>query len=165
MKNLRENYAAQVLPQLLINCKDAGVVGGDWNCIISESDATKNAGQKMSKSLKRLVKNFDWKDSFRSLIPHAKQFSRYYESDRFGDGATRIDRQYHWGGLAVLDAQFLGIAFSDHMSQIFKIQLPENFSRLTSPKFKAQFKSKPDVVKDPEFIRRLKVEHEEKDNY
>ena len=161
MKNLRENYAAQVLPQLLINCKDAGVVGGDWNCIISESDATKNAAQKMSNSLKRLVKNFDWKDSFRSLYPHAKQFSRYYESDRFGDGATRIDRQYHWGGLAVLDAQFLGIAFSDHMSQIFKIQLPENFSRLTSPKFKAQFKSKPDVVKDPEFIRRLKVEHEE----
>ena len=161
MKNLRENYAAQIIPQLLINAKDTGVAGGDWNCILSESDATKNPQQKMSKSLKRLVKNFNWKDSFKLLHPHSKEFSRYYESDRYGDGATRIDRQYHWGDINVLEARFIGVAFSDHMSQIFRLQLPENFSRLLSPKFKAQFKSRPDVVKDPEFNRRLKANHSE----
>ena len=97
MKSSRENYSALVLPQLLINAQDTGVAGGDWNCIVSESDATKNASQKMSKYLKRLLKVFNWKDSFRSVHPDAKVFSRYYESDKFGDGATRIDRQYHWG--------------------------------------------------------------------
>ena len=54
MKNSRENYAAQLIPQLLINCKDTGIIGGDWNCITSENDATRNQSQKMSKSLKRL---------------------------------------------------------------------------------------------------------------
>ena len=34
MKNSRENYSAQKIPELLINCKDAGVIGGDWNCIV-----------------------------------------------------------------------------------------------------------------------------------
>ena len=112
MRNSRENYAAQVLPQLLVNRKDAGVTGGDWNCIISDSDATKNTAQKMSKSLKRMVKNFNWIDSYRSLYPHSKSFSRYYESDRFGEGATRIDRQYHWGDIFIQDARLVGVACS-----------------------------------------------------
>ena len=56
MRNNRENYASKILPQLLINSKDAGIVGGDWNCIVREEDATKNASQKMSKFLKRLIK-------------------------------------------------------------------------------------------------------------
>ena len=29
MRNLRENYAAEILPQLLVNCKDIGMAGGD----------------------------------------------------------------------------------------------------------------------------------------
>jgi hypothetical protein len=36
-----------------------------------------------------------------------------------------------------------------------KIKLPAKFSRLLSPKFKPQFKSKSDVIKDEEFNRRL----------
>ena len=56
----------------------------------------------------------------------------------------------------MLEAKYVGVAFSDHMSLILKIKLPENFSRLTSPKYKPQFKSKPNVVRDPEFCRRLK---------
>ena len=126
-----------------------------------DSDATKNTAQKMSKSLKRMVKNFNWIDSFRSLHPHSKSFSRYYESDRYGEGATRIDRQYHWGDISVQDARLVGVAFSDHLSQIFKLRLPESFSKLTSPTFRSQFKSKPDVVKDPEFNRRLELKHAE----
>ena len=43
------------------------------------------------------------------------------------------------------------------MAQIFKTEteLPENFSHFCSPKFKPQFKSKPEVIKDPEFNTRL----------
>ena len=55
MRNIRENYAAETIPQLLTNCKDTGCIGGDWNSIIHESDATRNTAQKMSSSLKRLV--------------------------------------------------------------------------------------------------------------
>ena len=58
MRNMRETYLSEILPQLLINSKVEGLVGGDWNCIISEMDATKNATQKMSSSLKRVVKTF-----------------------------------------------------------------------------------------------------------
>ena len=40
MKNLRENYSAEILPQILINAKDIGVVGGKWNCIMENRDGT-----------------------------------------------------------------------------------------------------------------------------
>ena len=83
LRRKRENYAAETLPQLLVNAKDAGVVGGDWNCILEDKDATKNPGQKHSPCLKRLVKNFKWIDSFRELFPQANSYSRYYENDSF----------------------------------------------------------------------------------
>ena len=93
MRNSRENYAAETIPQLLINCKEAGFIGGDWNSITHEIDATRNTSQKMSPSLKRTIKTFSWKDSFRVLHPKDKIFSRYYEHNKYGEGATRIDRQ------------------------------------------------------------------------
>ena len=96
MRGSRENYSAETIPQLLINRKDSGVIGGDWNSIVTEMDATKNQAQKVSPSLKRLIRNFSWKDSFRSVHPDAKIFSRYYEHSISGEGATRIDREYHW---------------------------------------------------------------------
>ena len=70
MKNARENYSAEIIPQILINCKEFGCVGGDWNNITENIDATKNQAQKQSKSLKRLLQNFNWVDSFRHLHPH-----------------------------------------------------------------------------------------------
>ena len=47
------------------------------------------------------------------------------------------------------------------MPLIITLKLPENFCRLMSPKYKSQFKSKPEVVVDPEFNRRLKCKVEE----
>ena len=73
MKNGKENYAAEVIPQILINCKEYGCVGGDWNSIIDNCDTTKNAAQKQSKCLKRLVNTFSWVDSYRHLHPHVQQ--------------------------------------------------------------------------------------------
>ena len=58
MRSSRENYAGEVIPQLLTNSKDSGCLGGDWNSIINERDATKNTAQKMSPTLKRLVRTF-----------------------------------------------------------------------------------------------------------
>ena len=55
MRNGRENYAAEIIPQLLINSKEYGCIGSDWNSILDLNDATKNANKKKSKCLKRLV--------------------------------------------------------------------------------------------------------------
>ena len=140
----------------MINCKDSGCIGGDWNSIIHEKDATKNQSQKMSPSLKRLVKTFSWTDSFRYLHPSDKVFSRYYDHSLHGEGATRIDRQYHWGSLAVLEVKYVGLAFSDHHGLIVKIKLPESQSKLLCPRSRPQFKAKPEVVKDKVFNDRLK---------
>ena len=147
MRNDCEHYAAETIPQLLINSKDCGCIGGDWNSIICDKDATKNQAQKMSPSLRRLVKNFTWKDSFRSLHPSSAIFSHYY-----GDGSTRIDREYYWGNLAIMDVKYVGVAFSDHLGLVVKIKLPEIFSRLLCPRSKPQFKARPEVVKDEKFL-------------
>ena len=157
MRNGRENYAAETIPQLLTNSKDSGCIGGDWNSIINESDATKNQANKMSPSLKRLVKTFSWSDSFRLLHPNSQTFSHYYESQMHGQGGTRIDRQYNWGNMTILEVKYVGVAFSDHLALIVKVKLPGNFSRLMCPKSKPQFKAKPEVVRDPVFNERLKL--------
>ena len=64
MRNLREDYISLIIPQLLINRKDFGCIGGDWNCITENRDATKNHAQKWSASLKRVIKTFEWTDSY-----------------------------------------------------------------------------------------------------
>ena len=156
MRNSRENYAAETLPQLLLNSKDSGCIGGDWNSIIHAGDATKNQAQKMSPSLKRLASNFSWTDSFRYLHPNTPTFSRYYDS-RHGEGATRIDRQYHWGNMVIVEVKYVGLAFSDHHGLIVKIKLPDSQAKLICPKSKPQFKAKPEVVRDKIFNDNLKL--------
>ena len=156
MRNARENYAAETIPQLLTNSQDCGCIGGDWNSIIHESDATKNAANKMSPSLKRLVKTFSWTDSYRLLHPYSRVFSHNYESQLYGQGGTRIDRQYNWGNMTIVEISYVGIAFSDHLALVVKVKLPETFSRLLCPKSKPQFKAKPEVVRDAVFSERLK---------
>ena len=149
-------YSREIIPQILINAKDTGCIGGDWNNIVDARDATKTANKKQSSSLKRLIKTFSWIDSFRQLHPNAQEFSRYYDNSVHGDGASRLDRMYHFGHLVVLQARYVGIAFSDHFALIVKFKVPENLSTSVSPKSKPMFKSKPDIIKDPIFQTRLK---------
>ena len=96
------------------------------------------------------------KDSFRELHPSSSIFSRYYENDRSGAGATRIDRNYHWGDIKITDAKYVSIAFSDHMSHIITISLPDPLNVVLSPKTRPLFKVKPEVAKDHLFHERLK---------
>ena len=103
-------FYAEVVPQLLINRKQMGCIGGDLNCIIDKKDATNHPDAKMSNSLKRVTKVFSMKDSFRSLYPKVEAFSRYYGDTR-GKGATRIDRQYHYGEIVIKEAKYLPLAF------------------------------------------------------
>ena len=155
MRSSRENYCAETIPQLLINCKDRGCIGGDWNAIIKEVDATRNPSQKISPSLRRLVQTFKWTDSFREVYPHARAFSRYYDHNRYGEGATRIDRQYYWGNLEIIEAKYVGVAFSDHHAYIVKLKLPGIGNKILLPKSRPKFKAKPEVIEDPTFYKRL----------
>ena len=154
-RSKREKYSSEIIPQLMIHHLDAGIAGGDFNCIIHKKDATKNPEQKISPSLRRLTETFSWEDSYRSLYPTNTIYSRYYESDRHGEGASRIDRAYHWGGVEVLEASYHSLAFSDHMAHVVKYELPTPINRILSPKSRPCFKVKPSVVTDPIFQARL----------
>ena len=61
----RENFYAEVVPQLLTSRRQRGCVGGDWNCIVDKADATVNPENKMSNCPKRVIQTFELKDSFR----------------------------------------------------------------------------------------------------
>ena len=76
-RDSRERYCSEVLPQLLINRKEIGCVGGDWNSITDKNDCTRNPDSKMSPSLKQLIQVFDFKDSYRSLYPTQTTYSNH----------------------------------------------------------------------------------------
>ena len=156
MKNNRENYIAEILPQILVNAKYSGCVGGDWNCITEAIDASKNPNNKISNSLRRVIKTFDWTDSYRWQHPGAQHYSRYYSNSVHGEGASRIDRVYHFGSIDIVETKYVGVAFSDHLSLILKIKLPDSISKLKSPKHKPLFKANPDVVQDKIFQDKLR---------
>ena len=151
----REQYVSEILPQLLLNRKDTGVIGGDLNCIIDKIDATHHPAAKMSPSLGRLVKTCDMSDCFRSIHPTAPVFSHFYHTTQLGEGATRIDRAYHWGAVTVVSARYEPVAFSDHMGHIVTVSLAPTFSRVLSPRARPMIKVKPEVIKDVQFQQNL----------
>ena len=159
-RNNRERYAAEIIPQILTNRQPSGCSGSDFNCIINKADATNNPEQKISPSLSRLVKVFDWSDSYRFLHPISPTFSRYYEA-RGVTGASRIDRQYHWGNIIPTEAEYLPLAFSDHLAHIVKVSVPDQLARMFSPRSRPLFKIKEEVARDILFQDNVKVAMEE----
>ena len=153
----RENYFSETIPQLLLNRLDAGLVGGDMNCITHNIDSTHHPEAKKSPSLARLLKTFDMVDSFRSLLPTKKIFSHYYNNpgQGGGQGATRIDRSYNWGEITVKEARYEPVAFSDHMAYIVTISIPSLSSSMLSPRSRPLFKVRPEVIFDKVFQERL----------
>ena len=156
----RENYFGEKIPNMMVNSKPSGCIGGDFNCIISKEDATNNPETKHSPCLSRLVKAFNWSDSYRVLHHHTKAFSRYYVVNGIS-GASRIDRQYHWGEISILSAEYIPVAFSDHFGHIVKMKVPDPLSRLICPKSRPIFKVKEEVAFDREFQDRVKSSMEE----
>ena len=151
----RENYFSEIIPSLLVSCKTSGCMGGDFNSITEKIDATAHPAAKMSPSFKRLTQTFNWKDSYRHLHPSFRQYSRYFENTR-GEGATRIDRSYHYGDIEINYASYKPLAFSDHHAHIINITLPTQFSRLSCPRGNYTFRIKAEVVNDPLFQDRLR---------
>ena len=121
------------------------------NCILSKIDCTHHPAAKMSPSLARLTQIFDMQDSYRYLFPINKVYSHYYHTVQLGQGATRIDRSYNWGNLAIVDARYVPVAFSDHMAYVVTVSLPEPCSKMISPRARPLFKVTPEVICDEVF--------------
>ena len=152
----RESYFSETIPDLMVRRLAQGAVGGDLNSIISLPDSTRNPQTKISPSCRNLVRAFLWSDCFRHLYPRAEQYSRYSRTVHHGEGASRIDRSYHWGELQVLEAVYNSISFSDHLSLMTQYKLPHRLDRHLAPLSRPAFKISPTVVKDETFRLRLK---------
>ena len=146
----REKVSAETIPQMMANQQILGCIGGDFNAIIDKKDATTNPVSKISPSLSRLVNAFGWKDSFRYLHPQSLTFSRYYEV-RGSQGASRIDRQYHWGEVCPFSAEYSPIAFSDHLAHTIRLQVPDSIARMCCPKSRPKFQIREEVARDKDF--------------
>ena len=150
MRANRESFFAETVPNLLLHKKKHGCIGGDLNMIIDKLDATTNPESKLSPTFRRLTGALNLKDSFRVLHPTDRQFSRYYSNTR-SEGASRIDRCYHYGSITILSASYLPLAFSDHHAHVVEVQLPDLFERLLCPKSYPSFRIKAEVVQDELF--------------
>jgi hypothetical protein len=60
-----------------------------------------------------------------------------------------------WGALAVYEAKYEPVAFSDHHAHVVSLSLPAHLSRITSPKARPIFKIKPEVIRDEKFRAQL----------
>ena len=75
----------------------------------------------MSPCHKRVITNLNWTDSFHSLHPDDQIYSQYYDNAVHGQGATQIDRMYHYGGLKMIKAEYVPVPFSDNFSLVVDI--------------------------------------------
>ena len=149
-RTLRENYSANIIPHLMCRRLEQGAAGGDFNCVISPIDCTKNFQNKVSPSLRKLVSAFNWKDSYRTLFPKKPHVSRYY-SNKQGEGASRIDRSYHGGPMRAHSATYISLSFSDHLALKVSYILPSKLDRCITPQTKPSYKIPPNVVTDSVF--------------
>ena len=67
----------------------------------------------------------------------------------------------HNGDLRVAEAKYTSVAFSDHLSYIVSLQVPDQFETFLSPRSQNFFKTTPIAVKDKVFQARLSNSMEE----
>jgi exonuclease III len=81
--------------------------------------------QKLSPNLKKLTSLLKWKDCFRLIHPKTTTYSHHYNRQMAGQGlaqgGSRLDRAYMWGDVRVLDAEYVPVAFSDHMLHLVRV--------------------------------------------
>ena len=63
---------------------------------------------------------------------------------------------YHDDNFKIFYASYVGVAFSDHHRLVVKIKAPNNFAKLSSPKLRAFYRSKSNVIQDAKFHEALK---------
>ena len=160
-RSSRENLLGQDIPNFLINGKQRGLIGGDFNSITSKIDCTANPEQKMSQNLKKLISAKKWTDTYRALHPSKQTFSHYYNriaaDGNLSQGASRLDRSYLWGPTTVSSSSYVSVAFTDHLAHVVQLAAgPANTSDDESPIFKPNFKISAEVASDEIFQDNVK---------
>ena len=150
----RENYFSEIIPNLLVKRCCSGYAGGDWNCIIDKKDATSHESAKMSPSLSRVCKTFSWFDCHRIVHPSSEDFSHYYKVGG-SVNATRIDRQYSWGNLEVINSKYIPLAFTDHFGLLSQNKVPFILLYKNIPRHPSSFKISNEISRDPFFIQQV----------
>ena len=154
----RENLIGETLPNLFLSCRPMGVIGGDWNSVQVEADATNFHLSRSSPNLKKLESMKGLSDCFRTLHPNVVSYSHTYNFNQGGSGlaqgASRLDRAYQWGGLTATSAEYHGVSFSDHYLHVIKVNLPEALPpniHLCKPFFKIS----PGIARSEKFKKRV----------
>ena len=144
-----------MLPQLLLNRKESGIGGGDFNSVMDSVDSNSSSVNKCT-NLGELVKTFNMKDCYRELMPKGRDFSRYSHGSIGGSSMSRIDRCYRYGTMAKpIKAEYLFLPFSDHFGHIVTFEVAEPLSKLLLPQSRPTFKIKPDTIRDQIFQNRI----------
>ena len=86
-------------------------------------------------------------------MPVFEAFSHYYNQ-----GATRIDRQYHWGEISIKKSEYIPVAFSDHLGLFTEVTVPFSISRQCRKGGKNSFKIRNNVACDQTFKQSLAAE-------
>ena len=119
-KNIeRENLFKNELIYYLRNSLQNTIIGGDWNCVLSERDTTSD-NIVFSKALLNTVRNLNLKDAWH--IKH-RQVEYTYVRNNYG---SRIDRMY-LKDLAnnIVNIKVIHVNFSDHSCVHMEITIPD----------------------------------------
>ena len=117
-ENEREEFFEQELMQSLVTNTDNILLAGDWNCILSPRDSSSPENSSISRNLKGIINNLNFKD-----IISAKKSKSEYTFYKDGYGA-RLDRIY----ISKLFPNIVNTAtkpvyFSDHLGVLLELKI------------------------------------------
>ena len=114
----REEFFDQELLPLLQNSSMNLILGGDWNCILSDKDSSNPNNCNISKSLKSIVSIFKFKD-VHNLVQKIPEYT--YVKQNY---ASRLDRIYISDGkFNNLNMKTVPLSFTDHSAVLLDFKL------------------------------------------
>ena len=114
----REEFFDQELLPLLQNSSMNLILGGDWNCILSDKDSSNPNNCNISKSLKSIVSIFKFKD-VHNLVQKIPEYT--YVKQNY---ASRLDRIYISDGkFNHLNMKTVPLSFTDHSAVLLDFKL------------------------------------------
>ena len=122
-------FSQEMFPHLLQHQNGLlPILAGDWNCLTSAQDTTKNFKEKYSLDLNTLVKSFKFQDAFRILHPNTVEYTFH----RASCAPSRLDRVYLPPHLATkLKSVFHQPGLADHWA--VHVELEMEVDRLELP--------------------------------
>ena len=114
----REEFFEQELIQSLVTNTDDILLAGDWNCILAPRDSSRPENTSLSKKMKGIINNFNFKD-----ILSAKKSNPEYTYYKDGYGA-RLDRIYVSKLLPnIVNTATKPVSFSDHLGVFMELNI------------------------------------------